>query len=757
MSTPPIFRALWLAGGLALLLGALRGPVLELIPPPRGLPRADGATGRPWVTGEFAATRALPGITDTLRLGALEVATSHVNGDGDRGRAETAWFRTSTSVTRAAVAGYTHHAGIKLWAEWRDPTGKIHRIDCPLTDPRETWALWEIDRPPEARELRLIAEDRTAAHTGWIAFSHPFRSWPPELESAWSLAQLTTTFALTLILLWGPGLLAGPRDASSAMRCMWFLGAGPLALAAAGICVWALGPWIRPAVTGTFFTAGIWLAVGFAARRRKFDLKLDLPFARALTVAALVAGAVTARAAYSAGPAGELFRGTVSRNFALSDRIDSRFSFYAVQAAANIRGPASPATERFYYPWTFFSRGPLAGLAAIPVVLGTGGRPPGVHAEQVWTPFDRQGFAAYRVTQHVLSAGVFVAFFLLLLPLTGPGWALFGCGMAALAPFGVHEVLFTWPKWTATAWLAAAFALLHAGRPILAGAATGVGFLFHPLVLLWTPWLAVAAMVLAPRRPAEMAAAVIRLAAATAAIVLPWMLLGALMPHLPDTPFAGQGGFMRYWLLADSQLTDWDGWLRTRWMNFANTFVPLHLFSDSGSFHHFRFTSAHEASPPAEKTLFLWWNSLPFALGLGLWTAAAVSAKRLIRRHFMAAAVLLLGPAVLLVTYWGGDPLGLMRECGHPLFLSVIGLTIWVAAKDGGRFARIIAHPAVPWLQLPETLVMLWLATWVNAAPYPRMHHQLDWVALAAHLACLLAAAAILARARRDAAASFSP
>ncbi|MFM7749964.1 MAG: hypothetical protein ACKPB0_06055, partial [Opitutaceae bacterium] len=597
---------------------------------------------------------------------------------------------------------------------------------------------------------------RTAAHTGWIAFSHPFRSWPLELESAWSLAQLTATFALALVLLWGPGLLACPRDANPSIRCLWFLGAGPLALAAAGIGIWCLGPWIRPTVTGTILTTSIWLAVGIAARRRGFDLKLEPTFARALAVAALVAGAVTARAAYSAGPAGELFRGTVSRNFALSDRIDSRFNFYAVQAAANIRGPAAPETERLYYPWTFFSRGPLAGLTAIPVVLGTGGRPPDVHAEQVWTPFDPQGFAAYRVTLHVLSAAVFVAFYLLLVSLTGEAWALVGCGLAALAPFGVHEVLFTWPKWTATAWMAAACALLQAGRPGLAGAATGVGFLFHPLVLLWTPWLAVAAVALTPGRPGARAVAFIRLAAATAAIVLPWMLLGAAMPHLPDTPFAGQGGFMRYWFLADSQLTDWEGWLRTRWMNFANTFVPLHLFADAGSFEHFRFISAYESSGPVEKTLFLWWNSLPFALGLGLWVASAVSAVRLLRRHYMAAAVLLLGPAVLLVAYWGGDPLGLMRECGHPLFLAGIGVTTWVAAKEGGRLSRLLAHPATPCLQLPETLVMLWLATWVNAAPYPRMHHQLDGLALTLHLSCLAAAAALLARARREAAASFS-
>lgn len=253
-----------------------------------------------------------------------------------------------------------------------------------------------------------------------------------------------------------------------------------------------------------------------------------------------------------------------------------------------------------------------------------------------------------------------------------------------------------------------------------------------------------------------MAMALARLTLATAAIVLPWMLLGAVMPHLPDTPFAGQGGFMRYWFLADSQLTGWDGWLRTRWMNFANTFIPLHLFTDSGSFDHFRLSSAYEPSGPSEKTLFLWWNSLPFALGLGLWAAAAVAAARLIRRNVATAAVLLLGPSAMLVAYWGGDPLGLMRECGHPLFLSAIGATVWIAAGPGRRFGRLLAHPAVPWLQLPETLVMLWLATWVNPAPHPRMHHQLDWLALALHLACLAAAAAILARSRGERTTTFS-
>ena len=122
--------------------------------------------------------------------------------DAAQGRAETAWFRASRETLRVAVAGYTRHAGIRLWAEFRDAAGAVRRVDCTLTDPRETWAIWPLSRPAEAREVRIVAEDRTSAHTGWIAFSHPFRSWPPALEAAWHLAQLAATFALARIAGW---------------------------------------------------------------------------------------------------------------------------------------------------------------------------------------------------------------------------------------------------------------------------------------------------------------------------------------------------------------------------------------------------------------------------------------------------------------------------------------------------------------------------------------------------------------------------
>jgi hypothetical protein len=223
--------------------------------------------------------------------------------------------------------------------------------------------------------VRVVGEDASSAHQGWVAFSHPFRSWPLAASAAWAAVRVFTTLALALVLLWGPGLLAAPAGASAGARACWFLGTGPLGLAASGVMLWAAAPWLAAGTRGMLAGAllgALWLAIGARARRIGWQLPGEAGWRHVVGVAALAVVAVAAKASFSTGTAGELFRGTVSRNFALSDRIDSRFSFYAVQAAAHGWGPAGERTERFYYPWTYFSRGPLPGLVAIPLVLGTG-------------------------------------------------------------------------------------------------------------------------------------------------------------------------------------------------------------------------------------------------------------------------------------------------------------------------------------------------------------------------------------------------
>jgi hypothetical protein len=745
-SPAALLRGLWLLAGLAVLLGWNRDTLLGLLPAARELPRLDGAVGRPWIAGDFAP-QIIAGSALPRRI---QHVSTWVGSDAAVGRAETAWFKANRRTVYVAVAGYPTRPGRTLVAEFRDTAGTtIARVDFRASghpDPREAWALWEIRRPPAAVAVRFVASDQAVGWGGWFAFSHPFRAPPPELTSAFQLLLVAATVALALVLLWGPGLLVCPAAASAPARLLWFLGLGPLLLAFGGAVVWAAGPLVSPRLSSTVLVALLWLAVGLLARRRAFTLPVSPVFARVLAVAALVVAAAAAKAAVSRGTPGELFRGTVSRNFALSDRIDSRFNFYAVQAAAHGWAPASPRVEKFYYPWTFFSRGPLAGLAAIPVVLATGGQPPDVLPEQGWVPFDPTGFAAYRLTLVPLAGSIVVAFFLLLLPFVDERWAALGAGLLALTPFGFHEILFTWPKWIATAWLIASFSLVHVRRPLAAGLALGVGFLFHPLVLLWSPLLA--AWSLGRSWPEGWVAALRRtavLAAASAVLVLPWMALGALMPHLPDTPFAGQSNFTRYWFLADSQHAAWATWLHTRWLNFANTFIPLHLFADSHSFHHFRFSSAYEPSGPLEKTLFLPWNSLPFGLGLALWLVSAVALWRAGRIRRAATLLFVAAPVVLLVAYWGGEPLGLLRECGHPLFAAVLALTVLAAAAVPGRLAAFLAHPAAPWLPLPELLALLWLPALAHAAPsVPAAHAHFDPLVLLLNVLALAAAAWVL-------------
>lgn len=748
--SPRFLRLLWLTAGLGLVLGWWTEALPGWPAPPRGLPRADGRSGLPWLEGPFQPD----GRLQRGDLPAhLETASSHVGGDAFTGSAASAWFRANRRTVYVGVAGYPGRPGCALRLEFRDAAGAITAVPYRGAVPAEIWQVWEVRRPTEAVAVRVVGEDASAAHQGWVAFSHPFRAWPFAAAAAFAALRVLTTLALCLVLLWGPGLLAAPATAGAGARACWFLGAGPLALAATGVLLWAAAPWLAAGKRGMLaagLLGALWLAVGARARCFGWRLPGEAGWRHAVAAGALAVAAVAAKASFSTGTAGELFRGTVSRNFALSDRIDSRFSFYAVQAAAHGWGPAAERTERFYYPWTYFSRGPLPGLVAIPLVLGTGGQPPAEHAEETWSPFDAGGFATYRLAHYALAAAVIPVVYLLLLPLAGAGWALAGAGLLALTPFGLHEILFTWPKWVATAWLAAAFTLVHARQPMAAGIAVGLGFLHHPLVLLWTPWLALwAAGRHGPGGRARLAG-VATLTVASAALVLPWMLAGRLLPHLPETPFAGQGGFIRYFLLADAQHATLETWLRTRWMNLANTFVPLHLLLDPASAGHFRLSSAYEASSLLTRLTFLWWNTLPFALGLGLWGLTLAALPRAWRTHRAAVVLFSAAPALLLIVYWGWEPLGLMRECGHPLLLALVVLAVLVAAEGAPGPAAWLAHQAAPWLQLPGILVMFWLPVLANPSPPAVRLAHLDGLHLALNLAALGTLAWMLARARRD-------
>lgn len=77
MNAAMLMRALWFAGGLAILLGWGRDTILGWQPRPRELPRADNQTGRPWITGDFLRDeRVAPGPLP----GHIQHASSFVSG-----------------------------------------------------------------------------------------------------------------------------------------------------------------------------------------------------------------------------------------------------------------------------------------------------------------------------------------------------------------------------------------------------------------------------------------------------------------------------------------------------------------------------------------------------------------------------------------------------------------------------------------------------------------------------------------------------
>ena len=201
----------------ALLLIAWLAPhASRLIPAPRELPRADGATGRPWITGDFVPPAGYHDLRDPLRLERVQRATSFTHGDTAKGKGESAWFRTSQPVVRIAVAGYPCDPGLRLRAEFRDAAGAISSISYPGPNPRETWREWVLPRPEGTAAMRVVAEDNSSATFGWVAFSHPYRAWPGWISTAIdTLRPLALALIVFLMIHWALGEAGALRGSSA--------------------------------------------------------------------------------------------------------------------------------------------------------------------------------------------------------------------------------------------------------------------------------------------------------------------------------------------------------------------------------------------------------------------------------------------------------------------------------------------------------------------------------------------------------------
>ena len=714
-----------------------------------GLETANAIVGN----GAFASE----GVVATERYEAvpagLQVRGSWLGTDEFQGRHVTGWFKAAPKVS-IMVAGYPMLPGNRLEVEVRSRAGLVSSVPFEIHNIGDTWLRWTISLPRDAEVVRILATDATTGAGGWLAFSEPFTSRPVGWAQVWALFQLFTATCLALTLIYGPGLQWIARSGSGAAALAFAVLPGPLILAALGLLCWAAGGIVPPALVARIGIAMLLIWIGWQGWRRRAGPVWPHDIRLVLAVGALLSGFAVAKANVSFGPSGELFRDRVSRTLAVGNHSDSQISFHFVQVVAHHLSPYADQTKLYFAPWRFGSRGPLAGWVAAPLVLASGAKVPFDHPTHPWRPFDREGFAVYRIACIVLASLAAWVVFATVAVLASSHWARVALVMTALAPFFVHEMYFSWPKLIAGALVIAAFLAVYLGRPFAAGLVLAIAYLYHPLAALSAPFFGL--WLIASRQDVrwpQRLVAPVWFAAGALVLVIPWQIVGWLHPD----DGANQGIFVQYFFFADSAHATWPTWWRSRWDNFAHTFVPGYLLTADRA--HESLNSAYGPSDRWVQTSFLWWNTLPFALGLPGFVVAFVAIAQAARHAFALTCVVLFGPALFLVAYWGAASTGLMRQCGHALFFSVIVLTAWSLARWRGAWSRrassMLRHPACFAWRGVEIAAMAFGTTLLNRRPdFAGLFGWNDAISLLCAGALLTAVVRLLARSARFA---FTP
>ncbi|MBS0630710.1 MAG: hypothetical protein JSS11_02270 [Verrucomicrobia bacterium] len=541
------------------------------------------------------------------------------------------------------------------------------------------WLQW-FDRPAGLIARGQIPAAHPSGCTGWTRRGVPavfalgvlglLLGWLPHGREAMSggmmIARTFTTVALSLVLVLGPGLIWQAWRRSHFVSVLW---PGPLVLALGGLVCWIGGGVVRPASLAEVWISGLLIALGVAGWKLRPWLHWDKLERTTLALVALVVLGVAAKAAFSRGPVGELYAGSISRTLEYGDRPDSRIVFHNVQMIAHHLSPYGDIGAGYLAPFNYSHRGPLPGLMAAPVVLAAGLRPPVEMPDQPWVPFDRTGFAAYRILLATFGATALIAAAALLRQLRDDRTALIGVGLLALAPFYWHETFFTWPKLATAAWLVGALTLLLQERPTRAGLAFSGAYLLHPMALLSLPFVGLGAL-------CQHASPWPRRILRATAFTLPIALVAILWFGLNREHYSQQG-FMQYLTSAEGGPATWHAWWISRWTSTINTLVPFAVMFTRGD--NFSFNPIGLQASPVSQYFFQAWTSLPFAIGLLTWLALLPAFLRGVGRRPGAASLYVLGPLLLTLIYWGAASTGIMRECGHVIFLAGWIFLAWSA------------------------------------------------------------------------------
>jgi hypothetical protein len=328
-------------------------------------------------------------------------------------------------------------------------------------------------------------------------------------------------------------------------------------------------------------------------------------------------------------------------------------------------------------------------LAASPVLLLSGATIPVGPPGEPWAPFDAEGFAAYRIFMMTLALMLLLAMFGLTVALAGRPAGLFVVGLAALTPFLVHEVYFTWPKLLAATFVVLGAQLLVAGKPGRAGLAVGAGYLVHPLALFGVPTLASLLVLMNWHRiRAGLGADVGRALLWLAAGVGLWIGLWGILNGSHNTQ---QGFIGNFFLVHGEPVVSVSDWLAGRVTSLLNTLVPMYLFLFHGGDP--SINSLFGPSPAAVRFNFQYWTTLPFGVGILFFPLLVAGIFRGVRRAPWLVGLTVVAPLLLFGVYWGSAWTGLLREGLHVWVVTLLLLYAWFRFRDrtyswGGSLAE---------------------------------------------------------------------
>lgn len=520
--------------------------------------------------------------------------------------------------------------------------------------------------------------------------------------------RLALAAACSVALVFGPGLAlwAAARSRGRAFPFVLVGIPGPSLLVVTGAICWWAAPERDPAVVAAIVLVPVLTTLVVCAAAPSLRVSPGDHARRALVVVMVVLAVGAAKGTWSPGPPGELYGGTVSRTLEVGQRSDSRILFHVVQLVAHGTPPYSDLGRTYFRPWSFSDRGPLGGLAASPLVLLSGASVPVAMPDQPWAPFDREGFAAYRLAMSTLAVTCLTALFALVSRLRGLRAGLLAVLLAGLTPFVVHEVYFTWPKLFAAALVLVAADLVLDRRPGWAGFVVGVAYLVHPMALLSAPSLAVVWALVAWRPSTAGRPATLRIGAGIAAMfVAATFSLGAW--RVVNAEEYSQDGFLNYALSADGQRPATPAaWLSARTKSVFNTLVPLHVFLVEGD--HPAVNSISGPSPGVVRFFLQYWTGIPFGMGivaLPVLVSALAAAVRRWPALFAASAVL---PLLVFAAYWGVDRTGLLREGMHVWVLTLVAFAAAALALRRDRPRPVSRFVAAAWsMRALEVVAMM--------------------------------------------------